>query len=143
MIAGIIVMAMVTYLVRVLPMVIFRKKITNVRIRSFLPYVPYAVLSAMTFPAIFTSTGSVISATVGCAVAIFLAFNGFYFKNICNKKDCVQNSVFTLKTPLFVHCAISPIVFHIVKNYCLTLIIGRCTIKLQRGSDKLPNKTGR
>ena len=74
MIAGIIVMALVTYLVRVLPMVIFRKKITNVRIRSFLHYVPYAVLSAMTFPAIFTSTGTYPSAIAGCGAAVLLAY---------------------------------------------------------------------
>ena len=73
-IAGIAVMAVVTYLVRVLPMVIFRKKITNVRVKSFLYYVPYAVLSAMTFPAIFSSTGTKISAIAGCAVAVTLAY---------------------------------------------------------------------
>lgn len=73
-IAGIAVMALVTYLVRVLPIVIFRKKITNVRIKSFLYYVPYAVLSAMTFPAIFTSTGTYPSAIAGSAMAIILAY---------------------------------------------------------------------
>lgn len=75
-IAGIAVMALVTYLVRVLPIVIFRKKITNVRIKSFLYYVPYAVLSAMTFPAIFTSTGTYPSAIAGSAMAIILAYKG-------------------------------------------------------------------
>lgn len=73
-IAGIAVMALVTYLVRVLPMVIFRKKITNIRVKSFLYYVPYAVLSAMTFPAIFTSTGTYPSAVAGCTVAVILAY---------------------------------------------------------------------
>lgn len=73
-IVGIAVMALVTYLVRVLPMVIFRKKITNVRIKSFLYYVPYAVLSAMTFPAIFSSTGTLPSAIAGCLVAVILAY---------------------------------------------------------------------
>ena len=73
-ITGIAVMALVTYLVRVLPMVIFRKKITNVRVRSFLYYVPYAVLSAMTFPAIFESTGTLLSAIAGCGVAVLLAY---------------------------------------------------------------------
>lgn len=73
-IAGIVVMALVTYLVRVLPMVIFRKKITNVRVKSFLYYVPYAVLSAMTFPAIFESTGTLPSAIAGCGVAVLLAY---------------------------------------------------------------------
>ena len=75
-IAGIVVMALVTYLVRMIPMVIFRKKITNVRVKSFLYYVPYAVLSAMTFPAIFFSTGTYPSAIAGCGVAVFLAYKG-------------------------------------------------------------------
>ena len=73
-IAGIAVMAIVTYFVRMLPFVIFRKKITNVRVKSFLYYVPYAVLSAMTFPAIFSSTGTKMSGIVGCAVAVVLAY---------------------------------------------------------------------
>lgn len=71
---SIAVMAIVTYLVRMLPMAIFRKKITNIRIQSFLYYVPYTVLAAMTFPAIFSSTGSKVSAAVGCGVAIVLAY---------------------------------------------------------------------
>ena len=71
---SIAVMALVTYLIRVLPMAIFRKKITNVWIKSFLYYVPYAVLSAMTFPAVFFSTGSVIGAVAGCMVAVVLAY---------------------------------------------------------------------
>ena len=60
----ILVMAGVTYLVRMLPLVIFKKKITNRFIRSFLYYIPYAVLAAMTFPAILSATASPISATV-------------------------------------------------------------------------------
>lgn len=71
---SIAVMAIVTYLVRMLPMAIFRKKITNIRIQSFLYYVPYTVLAAMTFPAIFSSTSSKVSAAVGCGVAIVLAY---------------------------------------------------------------------
>lgn len=73
-IMGIIVMALTTYLIRMLPMAIFRKKITNVRVRSFLYYVPYAVLAAMTFPAIFSSTGTTISAVAGCVAAVLLAY---------------------------------------------------------------------
>jgi branched-subunit amino acid transport protein len=67
-------MAGVTYAVRMIPFTLVRGKIKSVYIQSFLYYVPYAVLGAMTFPAIFTSTGSVISAVVGCLVAVFLAF---------------------------------------------------------------------
>lgn len=73
-IIGIIVMALTTYVIRMLPMAIFRKKITNIRVRSFLYYVPYAVLAAMTFPAIFSSTGTTVSAIAGCVAAILLAY---------------------------------------------------------------------
>ena len=74
LIAGMAVMAGMTYLIRMLPMVIFRKKITNVYIRSFLYYVPYTVLAAMTFPAIFSSTGSAAASAAGCVAALLLAF---------------------------------------------------------------------
>ena len=74
LILSIAVMALTTYLIRVLPMVIFRKKITSKFVKSFLYYVPYAVLAAMTFPAVFTSTGSVASAWIGCIVAVALAY---------------------------------------------------------------------
>ena len=73
-ILGIIVMALTTYVIRMLPMAIFRKKITNVWVRSFLYYVPYAVLAAMTFPAIFSSTGTTVSAAAGCVAAVLLAY---------------------------------------------------------------------
>ena len=71
---SVLIMAGVTYLIRMLPIVIFRKEITNPFIKSFLYYVPYAVLSAMTFPAIFTSTGSIPSAVAGCGTAVVLAY---------------------------------------------------------------------
>ena len=73
---SIAIMAGTTYLIRVLPMVIFRKKIENPFIKSFLNYVPYAVLAAMTFPGILSSTGSTVSAAIGCAAAIVLAYFG-------------------------------------------------------------------
>ena len=69
------VMAGVTYLVRMLPLVLVRKKINNRFVRSFLYYIPYSVLSVMTVPAIFFSTGSIISALVGTATAAILAYN--------------------------------------------------------------------
>lgn len=74
LLASIAVMAVITYLVRVLPMAIFRKKIQNRFMKSFLYYVPYAVLSAMTFPAIFDSTGSRPGAAAGCVAALILAY---------------------------------------------------------------------
>ena len=70
---GIAIMAVMTYIIRVTPMAFFRKKIESVRIKSFLYYVPYTVLAAMTFPAIFSSTGSQIGAAAGCIVAVVLA----------------------------------------------------------------------
>lgn len=68
------IMALVTYLIRCLPIMVFRKKIKSRFVQSFLYYVPYAVLGAMTFPAIFYATGSVFSASAGLAVALVLAF---------------------------------------------------------------------
>lgn len=68
------VMAGVTYLIRMIPFAVFRKQIKSEFFRSFLYYVPYAVLTAMTVPAIFYSTGSILTAAVGTAVAVILAY---------------------------------------------------------------------
>ena len=68
------VMALVTYAVRVIPLVLVKKKIENTFILSFLHYMPYAVLSVMTVPAVFYATGNVYSAVVGVVVALVLAF---------------------------------------------------------------------
>ncbi len=70
----ILVMAVVTYLIRMLPLAIWQKEITSPFIKSFLFYVPYACLAAMTFPAILGATESVISGAVGFAVALYLAY---------------------------------------------------------------------
>ena len=70
------VMAGVTYLIRAVPFVLFRKKITNPHLKAFFDYIPYTVLSAMTFPAILYSTGSVYSATAGLIVALVLSWKG-------------------------------------------------------------------
>lgn len=74
LLAYIAVMAVVTYLIRLLPLVCFRKKITNVFVQSFLYYVPYAVLGAMTVPAIFYSTSYTLSAVAGLIAAVFFAY---------------------------------------------------------------------
>ncbi len=70
----IIVMAGVTYLIRMVPFTFFTREIKSVFFKSFLYYIPYAVLSAMTFPAIFYSTGDTITAAVGTVVALVLAY---------------------------------------------------------------------
>ena len=67
-------MAVTTYLVRMLPLAVFRKPIKSRFLRSFLRYVPYACLAAMTFPAILSATASVISAVVGFIVALIAAY---------------------------------------------------------------------
>lgn len=68
------VMALVTYLIRVIPLTIFRRKIQNRYVRSFLYYVPYTCLTAMTFPAILYATESMVSALAGVVAAVILAF---------------------------------------------------------------------
>lgn len=73
-IIAVFLMAIVTYLPRVLPMAVFRREIHSKFIKSFLYYVPYAVLAALTFPDIFTSTNSIPSAICGTVVALFLAY---------------------------------------------------------------------
>ena len=70
------VMAGGTYLIRMIPFTLFRKKIQSPFFRSLLHYIPYAVLSAMTIPAIFTSTGNLATSLAGTAVAVVLAYLG-------------------------------------------------------------------
>ena len=65
-----------TYLIRAIPFVLVKNQIENRFIKSFLHYIPYAVLTAMTIPAIFTATESVISAVAGFVVAVVLALRG-------------------------------------------------------------------
>lgn len=69
-----LVMSLVTYLIRMIPFVLVKKKIKNRFLLSFLYYVPYAVLSVMTIPAIFYSTEYRISAAVGFLTAIALSY---------------------------------------------------------------------
>ncbi|MBQ9801752.1 MAG: AzlD domain-containing protein [Clostridia bacterium] len=74
---AILVMAGVTYLIRVLPLVLIRREIKNRTVRSFLHYVPYVTLSVMTVPAIFTATNVIFwSALAALAVAVVLSLRG-------------------------------------------------------------------
>ncbi len=70
------VMAIVTYLIRMLPLTVFRKPIRSRFFRSFLTYIPYAVLGAMTFPDVLYSTGDLRTAVAGVTVAVLLAWKG-------------------------------------------------------------------
>lgn len=69
-------MAGVTYLIRMLPMTLVKGKIKSTFVQSFIYYVPYAVLSAMTVPAIFYSTPDLLPSLVGFAAAVVIAFFG-------------------------------------------------------------------
>lgn len=69
-----ITLLVVTYLIRALPFILFKKKITNRRVKAFLEYIPYTVLTAMTFPAILYSTGNIIAASLALVVAMILAW---------------------------------------------------------------------
>ena len=71
----ILLMAVVTYLIRSLPLTLIRKEIKSTFIKSFLYYVPYATLAAMTFPAILSATDKHVSALAGFCAALLLAFN--------------------------------------------------------------------
>lgn len=71
-----LVSVLVTYLIRAVPFVLFKKKIQSKRVQAFFDYIPYAVLSAMTFPAILYSTDSIIAAAVGFVIALILAYRG-------------------------------------------------------------------
>ena len=108
-----LVMAGVTYLIRMLPLTIFRKEIKSTFIKLFLHYVPFAVLGAMTIPDVLYSTGDMRTAAVGLVVAVFLAWKGKSLLTValaacaavlvrrgfcccsddhCNEKgDCVRN----------------------------------------------------
>ena len=70
------VMALTTYLIRVLPLTIFRKPIRSRFVKSFLHYVPYACLTAMTFPAILYDTAYLAGGAAALAVGIWLSFRG-------------------------------------------------------------------
>ena len=70
----ILVMAAVTYLIRVLPLTLIKKEIKNKTVRSFLFYVPYVTLAVMTFPAILTASNSMVAAGIGFVVALILAW---------------------------------------------------------------------
>ena len=69
-------MAVTTYLIRMLPLTLFRKPIKSRFIRSFLHYVPYACLTAMTFPAILSSTENMVSGSAALILAVVLSLRG-------------------------------------------------------------------
>ena len=86
----ILTMALTTYLIRVLPLTIFRKPIKSRFLRSLLHYVPYCCLTAMTFPAILSSTDTIISGAAALIVAVLLAYRG---KSLLTVSLCASAAV--------------------------------------------------
>lgn len=72
----VLVMAVTTYLIRVIPLTLLRKPIKSRFVKSFLHYVPYACLTAMTFPAILFDTTYILSGAAALGIAVFLAYRG-------------------------------------------------------------------
>lgn len=89
-----LVMAGVTYLIRMLPLTLLQKKIENVWLRSFLYYVPYACLAAMTFPAILSATESPVSAGAALVVAVLV---GLWGKGLVTVAACACCTVFLVE----------------------------------------------
>ena len=93
----ILVMAAVTYLIRMLPLALIRKPIRNRFLRSFLHYVPYVTLSVMTFPAILSATASPWSGAAGFVTALLLSYKG---KGLIVVSLCACAVVFLLELAL-------------------------------------------
>lgn len=94
----VLVMAGVTYLIRMLPLAAIRGKVKSRFVQAFLYYVPYAVLGAMTIPAVFSSTGSLPGAIAGVAVAMVLGWMGKGLLTVA-----VAACVAAFVTALFLH----------------------------------------
>lgn len=90
----ILIMAAVTYLIRVAPLALVQREITSPFIKSFLFYVPYATLAAMTFPAILYSTASMTSALVGFIAALVMAYKK---KSLLTVALCACAAVFIVE----------------------------------------------
>lgn len=88
-----IIMFGVTYLIRVLPLTVIRTKITNKFVRSFLDYIPYTVLGAMTFPAMFYAVDNMAAAMAGVAAALIAAFWG---RGLCTVAACASAAVYVV-----------------------------------------------
>ena len=100
------IMSLITYAIRAIPLVFINKKITNPTIQSFLDYIPYTVLAAMTFPDIFYSTGHLISGIVTTIIIIYASYKelslitgdqtGFLLINMSLTEPSVINHLFNI-----------------------------------------------
>ena len=90
----ILVMSGVTYLIRLLPLLLFNREIKNIYIKSFLYYVPYVTLAVMIFPGILYATGNRGSALIGFLTALILSYRG---NNLFRVSLCACFSVFIVE----------------------------------------------
>lgn len=88
------VMAGITYLLRAIPFAILKTKVENPLFQSFLFYIPYTVLTAMTVPAILYCTTSVIAAAAGMVIAILLSLKG---QGLVKVALCASVTVFIIE----------------------------------------------
>ena len=105
------VMALVTYMIRLLPLVLFKKKITNIYVKSFMEYVPCVVLSCMTFPAIFTCTGNTPASVLGSFAAIILGLKAKSLVQVAAAAVLVALTVEILMMQIHINF---PLFFHIL-----------------------------
>ena len=109
----ILVMAVVTYLIRMLPLALAKKEITSPFIKSFLFYVPYACLAAMTFPAILSATESVFSAAAGFLVALLASYKEKSLVTVALLANLPKNADrFPRQTPLWRGLSYTPDFLH-------------------------------
>lgn len=94
----ILIMGLVTYSIRAVPLILLRKEITNDYIKSFLYYMPYVTLSVMIVPAIFVATSSIVSAVAAFVVAIIAAYKGFSLITVA-LCTCATALIFELLMP--------------------------------------------
>ncbi len=99
---GVLVMAVATYIPRALPFALFRRPVRSRFVKSFLEYMPIAVLAAMTFPAIFESTSTPVSAICGMFVALIFSYIGWQLMPVA-LVSCATVFVVEWLLPLIVH----------------------------------------
>ena len=112
-----------TYLIRAIPFAAIRKKITNVYVRSFLYYIPYAVLAAMTLPAALYATGNIISGAAGLLVGGIFAY-----QKTCRTGDDVSRAAGLLVGGIFAYRGKSLTVVAVIS--CLTAFLAEAILLL-------------
>ena len=130
------IMSFITYAIRAIPLVFINKKITNPTIQSFLDYIPYTVLAAMTFPDIFYSTGHLISGIVATIIIIYASYKELSLIQVA----CIGCFVVVL-IELILGYDVSYLIFYTVRTQLVTVLKVRTIMNLQimKGIKKVPS----